>query len=383
MEEKNITNSIKNIDLSSNNFNSENCELCKGKWNSYVNLLKSAFLAIEKLNNNLQKKITIGIATTIHIDLAINENFFLDKINISTKTLINLIIKEKIKQFDKFIMSIQPQNAQLMLTIDFVSNNYVISNNPVFILAKYNKYSRNICQNIWFCEKCYRKGCENCNYTGVKYESIAAICERGIKKIMKIKKFFLHANGREDVDVRTLGNGRYCVLEFKPTKFYETIDLTSLENAINEEGSKFGIKLKLIKIVNRSFLNVVTESEFDKHYKAIVKTERTINENDLINLNNRLIYTTISQRTPLRVAKRRADLIRKKTIKEVNCELIDEHTFIMKVKCQSGTYVKELIHGDKGRTKPSVSEILNTKAECVELDIEKFEDHFIELFIKN
>jgi len=34
-----------------------------------------------------------------------------------------------------------------------------------------------------------------------------------------------------------------------------------------------------------------------------------------------------------------------------------------------GLYIKELISGDDGRTKPSISEILNTPAECIELDV--------------
>jgi len=39
------------------------------------------------------------------------------------------------------------------------------------------------------------------------------------------------------------------------------------------------------------------------------------------------------------------------------------------IKCEGGLYVKELISGDNGRTVPSFSSVLNTKALCLSLDV--------------
>jgi tRNA pseudouridine synthase 10 len=41
----------------------------------------------------------------------------------------------------------------------------------------------------------------------------------------------------------------------------------------------------------------------------------------------------------------------------------------MKIRCQGGLYVKELVTGDDGRTVPSVSEVLNNKAKPLKLDV--------------
>jgi len=41
----------------------------------------------------------------------------------------------------------------------------------------------------------------------------------------------------------------------------------------------------------------------------------------------------------------------------------------MRVRCQGGLYVKELVSGDEGRTTPSVSEILGQKAKPIKLDV--------------
>ncbi|MCX8166286.1 MAG: hypothetical protein N3E37_00325, partial [Candidatus Micrarchaeota archaeon] len=200
------------LDLNLNK--SESCILCKGKANEYINIIKKALEELNKIHP--EQKLTLGISSTIHHEILTNENLIITDMKCSFKTLINHLLKEEIKRMDKFVIAVQPQNSQLLLTIDFVSNSVKLTNNHLFILAKYKKYSRNICQNLWICEYCRGKGCEKCNSSGYKYLSIAKICETGIRNVLKIKHFYLHANGREDVDVMTLGNGRYCVLEFKP-----------------------------------------------------------------------------------------------------------------------------------------------------------------------
>jgi tRNA pseudouridine synthase 10 len=41
------------------------------------------------------------------------------------------------------------------------------------------------------------------------------------------------------------------------------------------------------------------------------------------------------------------------------------------VYCEGGLYVKELLTGDEGFTKPSVSELLNSDIEVLEIDVIK------------
>jgi len=81
----------------------------------------------------------------------------------------------------------------------------------------------------------------------------------------------------------------------------------------------------------------------------------------------------LKQQTPQRVIHRRADKVRTKTVHEVKTRLIAANKFEFIVLADGGTYIKELISGDDGRTIPSVSSILNSKATCVELDVLKVE----------
>ena len=82
----------------------------------------------------------------------------------------------------------------------------------------------------------------------------------------------------------------------------------------------------------------------------------------------------LAQRTPERVAHRRADLIRRRTIFEVHPPMIEklsDGTKVIEVtmRCESGTYVKETVHGDSGRTQPSIASLLKAKCEVEWLDV--------------
>ena len=77
----------------------------------------------------------------------------------------------------------------------------------------------------------------------------------------------------------------------------------------------------------------------------------------------------IEQRTPIRVSHRRADKVRKRSVKQLNVKKIDQKTLELKIDCEGGLYIKELISGDDGRTQPSVSSLLGTSARCVQLDV--------------
>jgi tRNA U54 and U55 pseudouridine synthase Pus10 len=82
----------------------------------------------------------------------------------------------------------------------------------------------------------------------------------------------------------------------------------------------------------------------------------------------------IAQRTPVRVLHRRAPMVRTRRI--LSCrvaEVIDGHRFRLRLSTDAGTYIKEFVHGDMGRTVPSVSSMLGCKTDILELDCEGVE----------
>jgi len=63
-----------------------------------------------------------------------------------------------------------------------------------------------------------------------------------------------------------------------------------------------------------------------------------------------------------------------KKVYEVKVVSVKDRIFEVWIKCQGGLYVKELIHGDEGRTTPSLQEVLGTKLKVLELDVLEVED---------
>lgn len=60
---------------------------------------------------------------------------------------------------------------------------------------------------------------------------------------------------------------------------------------------------------------------------------------------------------------------RKKTIHKMSCEVVNEHMIILDLTTQAGTYIKEFIHGDLGRTLPNFSTIIGCAADILQLDV--------------
>ncbi|MBX8644560.1 MAG: tRNA pseudouridine(54/55) synthase Pus10, partial [Thermoplasmata archaeon] len=78
---------------------------------------------------------------------------------------------------------------------------------------------------------------------------------------------------------------------------------------------------------------------------------------------------TLAQRTPVRVAHRRADKVRERRIIECSLLEYDGDIASVLVRAQSGTYIKEFVTGDEGRTQPSISAALNSSCEVISLDV--------------
>jgi len=69
------------------------------------------------------------------------------------------------------------------------------------------------------------------------------------------------------------------------------------------------------------------------------------------------------------VLHRRSQLVREKMVYKMKAEWINPHYFNLHVLASAGTYIKELVHGDLGRTAPSVGELLGSESDILQLDV--------------
>jgi tRNA pseudouridine synthase 10 len=74
------------------------------------------------------------------------------------------------------------------------------------------------------------------------------------------------------------------------------------------------------------------------------------------------------------VKHRRADLERDKMIVMAELEEFGHEDMTIFLRTQSGTYVKEFVQGDDGRTRPSLAELLSTPLEVLALDVVEIND---------
>eukprot|EP00850_Spirogloea_muscicola_P001977 SM000007S20937 [mRNA] locus=s7:998716:1003912:- [translate_table: standard] len=248
--------------------------------------------------------------------------------------------------------------------------------NPVFIGGWYLKFSRNIPQSRWLIDE-ERMG------DGSVQELIA---DR-IVPHFRADNYKFHAAGREDMDVLMLGNGRPFLVEVLNARDLPCqTRIEGMEAAIN--GSKEGwVKVRRLQMVGPEALGLMRDGELSKQkeYRAVVWLSRPANPADVVRL-EALKNIVIEQRTPIRVLHRRSPLVRLRTIHDMRCQLVQgSSNYIVLYLCTqvsmhasgtalqlcfvAGTYVKEFVHGDLGRTQPNLGSLLGCEADILQLDV--------------
>jgi tRNA pseudouridine synthase 10 len=323
---------------------------------NYLNIEFKTFLVGSRVKDDIIKR-----------EREIHETILVDVENI--KKEINREIGKALElKTDK---EVDFENPQLVILIDFNNNHnsprIEFQINPLFIEGRYRKLVRGIPQTKWPCRKCKGRGCENCKYTGKMYqESVEELISPLILKNARGTDSKFHGAGREDIDVKMLGTGRPFVLEIKePHK--RNLNLDELENRVNQDADG-KVEVLDLKFTDKKRRGQIKTSSTDtyKVYEAMVNINRDIQTADVGRIK---ALHKIEQRTPRRVAHRRADLIREREVRRIDIEILNDRCINLIIECQGGLYIKELISGDDARTKPSVSSILDTEALCVQLDV--------------
>lgn len=132
--------------------------------------------------------------------------------------------------------------------------------------------------------------------------------------------------------------------------------------------------MQLKKSHSREDLKYIKFGEENKRkiYRALCcTTDDTVNPELIERLNQCAVPFVIEQKTPLRVLHRRPLLKRPRTIYRVSARLVQDNPrlFTLDVITQAGTYVKELVHGEFGRTAPSLTSLMGQQLDIISLDV--------------
>ncbi|MEG3055446.1 MAG: hypothetical protein RQM90_04770 [Methanoculleus sp.] len=69
------------------------------------------------------------------------------------------------------------------------------------------------------------------------------------------------------------------------------------------------------------------------------------------------------------MSHRRADRVRERQVIDIQCTGRVDDRYWVEVVGEAGLYIKELVSGDGGRTRPSLAQILGRTASVVSLDV--------------
>ena len=107
----------------------------------------------------------------------------------------------------------------------------------------------------------------------------------------------------------------------------------------------------------------------EKSYRGDVSSQNDVSIESLKKGAQRLTGAVVEQRTPTRVSHRRADLIRSRLISYVDVKSYSEGFAELEIRAQHGTYIRELVSGDDGRTEPSLSSLVASACKVEVLDV--------------
>lgn len=250
------------------------------------------------------------------------------------------LIEKKIKK------NVDEKNPDVLLLFDLEKKEIEININPLFISGKYKKLVRGIPQTKWDKYK----------------ETVEDIMAKVIMKHSRGSKHSLHCAGREDINARCL-DGRPFVFEVsQPIR--RSLNLKNITREINKSKK---VHVSSLAMTDRKQVSKIKELRPDKTYRVVVSFETPPKE--LKSLKKLVGY--INQKTPLRVLHRRADKLRKRRVKNIKWKILNDKKVEFEIRGEAGLYIKELVSGDDGRTKPSISETLKNKASVETLDVIK------------
>lgn len=265
------------------------------------------------------------------------------------------------------------KNPQVVALVDTRFGEVKLDIAPLFIGGRYNKFSREIPQTVWPCRECHGKGCPHCNGKGKMYEtSVQEIIGDIALEMAGGQEHFFHGMGREDIDARMLGDGRPFVLEISQPR-NRLIDLDELEKR-SSAGDMAAFNS--LHFVQREAVERYKGAASNKTYRVRVKADGKVNKEAVVDTALSFKDADIDQRTPRRVEHRRADLVRHRRVHWVTADSFEgDDEFELELETDSGTYVKEFVSGDDGRTQPNFSEKLGIKCVVTALDVLAIDYH--------
>ncbi|MFP4591303.1 MAG: tRNA pseudouridine(54/55) synthase Pus10 [Halobacteriales archaeon] len=277
------------------------------------------------------------------------------------------------------------ERPDVLVLLDLEADDVEVTVNAAFVYGRYRKLERGIPQTRWPCSACDGSGrlgddpCQECGGSGYRYDrSVEQLVAPHIREAMDGEDTAFHGAGREDVDARMLGTGRPFVVEVDSPRRRRP-NLEALERTINEAADG-AVEVEGLRHARYTMVERVKELDASKTYELDVTFSEAVDADDLDASLEALSGATLEQRTPRRVDHRRADLVRERSVYDAGVVEHDGDRARVRIHGAGGLYVKELAHGDEGRTEPSLAGLLGVGVDVEALDVVAVEAEGAERF---
>ena len=230
---------------------------------------------------------------------------------------------------------------------------------PVALTGRYCKESRSLPQSPWLIDGSRKAA-----------GSVAECMTEVLVGAYGATEGVFHSAGREDVDVRMLGTGRPFMIELlcARTPYHSPEAIEAMAAKINQCGI---VRVDGLRECDHAAMGEMMKQGEEAHrkdYRCVVHLSRRVTAADLALLNG-TTELVCQQLTPLRVLHRRTLMTRERTVHRMAAVRLSPRFLQLDLTTQAGTYVKEFVHGDLGRTVPNVGSLLGCEADIMQLDV--------------
>ncbi|MCI4367954.1 MAG: tRNA pseudouridine(54/55) synthase Pus10 [Thermoplasmata archaeon] len=264
-----------------------------------------------------------------------------------------------------------PERPEVVILADLPVGRVELTVLSLYLRGRYRKFDRTVPQTRWPCRRCQGRGCETCSGTGKTYPtSVEELVAAPVLAVTGGLGSRFHGMGREDIDARMLGDGRPFVLELLQPRV-RTLDIPSLVGQINSQAAG-RVEVLELALAQAADVVKVKEASPQKSYRVDIAGDYEVGK-----VNEALAFVAgraIAQRTPQRVVHRRSDRVRSRRVVSVRLVESGPGRFVLELRADAGTYVKEWVEGDGGRTEPNLSSLLGVPLKVTALDVVQIHD---------
>ena len=321
------------------------CILCRDLFDDMERYAEACF---QRMNGYQFSTFLVG--STVHSNILENEKVLQERYGDRGESL----KKEFDRELGKILSSMTGKefsnDPDLYIHVDLRYDSISIKARSIYIYGTYRKLVRGIPQTRWI----HGSG-----------ETVESIIGEPLKVISDSIDYRLHGAGREDVDVRMLGNGREFVIEGVEPKV-RNFDLSTLRREINESGKVFVTNLSF---TGKDTVERIKKERYSKIYDITAEGSVRIDSEKIRSILSAMDKKVIYQRTPLRVSRTRSDLVRERMVSSPEILWVRGQRFGFRITAEAGLYLKEFVSGDNGRTEPSVSSLYGDRFHVIRMDV--------------